>query len=233
MSSSTADSRPQGSIASKLAKICDHFLPGRQPTDVRDAARIAAEVLEPDELNTIMSCLYEMVGDIREKCNELAAWLLNFEVERDCWKRSGYSSYKEYLCSIDTSVRLRRMINAHTKTVARRNRAGQNISEYWPDSPELCELLNRKDGEEKWLRLSHLARLTKSQPDLAKECLNRAYSERLMKQNRKWRDTRWFISADFRRAQKLADQMDVVLTTVRPRFAPRFAKTPHQNFRRN
>ena len=150
MSSSTAVSKPQGSIASKLAKICDHFLPGRQPTDVRDAARIAAEVLEPDELNTFISCLSEIVGDIGEKCNELAPWLSNFEVKRDSWRRSGYSTYKEYLCSIDTLGQLRRMIGAHAKTAARRNRADQNISKYWPDSPELREILNRNDGEEKW-----------------------------------------------------------------------------------
>ena len=142
MLSSTAVSKPQGSIASKLAKICDHFLPGRQPTDDRDAARIAAEVLQPDELNTFISCLFEMVGDIGEKCNELAVWLSNFEVERDSWRRSGYISYKEYLSSIDTSGQLRRMIGAYAKTVARRNRVGQNISKYWPDSPELRELLN-------------------------------------------------------------------------------------------
>lgn len=149
-----------------------------------------------------------MVSDVGERCNELVAWLSSFEVEQESWRRSGYSSYKAYLCSIDTSGRLRQMIDAHSKTVARRNKADQNIRKYWPDTPELHELLNRKDGEQKWQRLSHLTRLTKDQPELAKECLNRAYVERLTKRDRKREDTRWFISADFRRAQELADQVN-------------------------
>ena len=39
-------------------------------------------------------------------------------------------------------------------------------------------------------------------------------------------------AAQYRHAEAY-DKGQLVLTTVRPRFAPRFAKTPHQNFRRN
>ena len=190
-----------------LTKFCEDFLPGRQPADLREAAQIAARVLKADELTTFMSNLYEFVGEIGDKANEQAAWLSGFESKQGHWKKCGYSSYEEYLPTIDASGRVRRMIEAHSRTVERRDRSSQRVMEYWPKSPELHELIRKEDGEEKWQRLSHLAHLTENRPDLAKKCLNLAYANRLAKRKKKKKDTRWFVSADFKEAQNLLGQI--------------------------
>lgn len=67
---------------SSLAKLYQDYLPGRQPANLREAARVAAVVLKADEFTTFMSSLYEFVGEVGDKANEQAAWLSDFEAKQ-------------------------------------------------------------------------------------------------------------------------------------------------------
>jgi hypothetical protein len=144
--------------------------------------------------------IYELLGDMHDVANAQVARLSEFEERNGFWRKLGFKEYADYQQHIDCSGRVREMIREHNISQEKKERATKRLGGKWHNSPELLEILNDSHGCEKWMRLSALAEVTEHDPELAKQCLNRAYVDRVTKLDRKV-NKKWFTSADFREAR--------------------------------
>ena len=76
----------------------------------------------------------------------------------------------DYL-TLDTSGRVREMIQQHHSAQKRKTRATKKLGDLWQNNPELQEILDDSNGSKKWLRLTAIASQTSRDPELVKRCL--------------------------------------------------------------
>jgi hypothetical protein len=147
--------------------------------------------------------IYHLVGNIPDAANAQVAWLSNF-VERNLdWKKLKYKRYNDFLKALDSSGRVRQMIQQHHTAQHKKARATKKLGELGQHYPELQEILSDSSGSEKWMRLTAIANQTSRDPVLAKRCLNLAYVNRLTMLNHKSKENKWYTSGDFQEAKKL------------------------------
>jgi hypothetical protein len=140
-----------------------------------------------------------------DAANALGAWLSNFAVRNLDWKKLKYKRYNDFLKALDSSGRVREMINQHHTAQQKKMQATKTLGNLWPHYPELQEMLSDSTGSQKWMRLTAIANETSSDPGLGKRCLNLTYANRPTTQHCKSKANKWYTSGDFQEAKKLLD----------------------------
>jgi len=149
--------------------------------------------------------IYDLFGDITDATNAQVIWLSTFAERNLDWKTFKYKQCNDFPMALDSSGRVREMIQQHHSAQQRKARATKQLGDLWQHYPELQEILSDSSGSEKWMQLTAIANQTSSDRGLTKGCLNRAYVNCVTKLNRKSKANKSFTSGDFQEAKKLLD----------------------------
>jgi hypothetical protein len=199
-SKATIDLAPATLPSQALDSLCDGFFLDRYFDSIQVAVDIAVKELTPQDQSKFMHDLYKHSVDINKVSNAQVAWLSKFEENNAGWRELGYKRYYDYLRTIDSSGRVREMVKQHNTAQKNKDSATVKLGDYWQQSPELLEVLNKGDGSEKWLRLTALATQTAKYPELAKRCLNYTYVSHIIQLRWESKVKGWYMSADFKEA---------------------------------
>ena len=196
-----------------LQHLCNTYLGEAQPRSIREAALAAVQKnqngqLSAEGLSEFFAGLFEIGAESQELVAELVAWLAKLTKGLRYWGQLGFHSYEDYLVSIDPLGKVQEIIEIHERTLKRKNGSEKAIRGCWEGAPELVELLDKTDSEERWRKFTLLAKATAHAPELAKYCLNMTILARLQGGKRGKGATRRATGDDFKKAAEMARGLD-------------------------
>jgi len=147
----------------------------------------------------------DLFGDITNAANAQVALLANFMERNLDWKKLKYMQYNDFLKALDTSGRVREMINQQNSAQQRKTRATKKLGDLWQHHPEVQGILSDSCGSEEWIRLTAIDNHTCSDPGSAKRCLNCSVANPLTKLNRKSKTNMLYTTGDFQQGKMLVD----------------------------
>jgi hypothetical protein len=149
--------------------------------------------------------IYELFGNITDGANAQVAWLSNFTERNRDWNKLKYKQYNDFLNTLDSSGRVREMINQYHSAQQRKTRATKKLGALGQHYAEQPEILSDSTGREKWMQLTLIANQTSRDPRLKKRCLKCPYVNHLTKPNRNLKANKCYVSGDIQEAKKLLD----------------------------
>ncbi|KAF8241917.1 hypothetical protein K440DRAFT_640833 [Wilcoxina mikolae CBS 423.85] len=87
------------------------LFPDRDFDSIQEAVEIAVKELTLQDQLKFMHGVYELFADIHEFSNVQVAWLSKFQEDNAGWRELGFKRYYDYLRTIDSSGRVREMVN--------------------------------------------------------------------------------------------------------------------------
>ncbi|KAF8248622.1 hypothetical protein K440DRAFT_642137 [Wilcoxina mikolae CBS 423.85] len=114
----TMDQVPANLPIQVLKSLCDGFFLDRNFNSIQEAVEIAMKELTPQDQSKFIHGVYELFTDIHEVSN----------------------------ATIDSSGQVRGMVKQHNTAQKNKNCVTKKLGDYWQQSPELLEILNKGDG---------------------------------------------------------------------------------------
>jgi len=107
--------------------------------------------------------------NITDTTNAQVAWLSKFAETNLDWKKLKNKRYNDFLKALDSSGRVRELMNQHHTVQHRKTRATEKLGDLWQHYRELQEILSNSSRSEKWMQLTAIANQTFRDPWLAKK----------------------------------------------------------------